>query len=510
MGIGNRLFGWLENSALAWGPRLAVWLALVPVRAMVNLMETLENDAREDTADIIIMLRDNQYMPAPVKRMLASVSGQPHFWHIFVMIAAAILMLPPMIFALCQPLARLVNYEQDRGLQSGRIDPASGVTAMLRDEKHRDLVESDLRDLGNTDERIEAYLDAARPVLSPAQVRDLIHRHPEDKAKYIAELRRGGWRDADIEMLGQIFPAIPPMPDMIRFADFGSFDERIIELWREYYDAPGWITEPMSLLGIAGEWANKYWFSHWRQPGRFELGEMHRRGQIDDETVKNAYLTQGFTPFWQDELLKLVANPLTRVDIRRMHAEGMLTDEELSGAYRAVGFYDRNNELMVEFTKRYNAEGDRDLTKTEILKAFKGLGITRAEATTMLGEINYGPDEIDFLLSSIEFRDSEEFRELTTSGVRQLYVSGIIGRTEVTSRLVAINYGAPEIAHLLDLWDLQAEPAIRKPTRSQLDKFLELGIIDSATWSREMALQGYSDRYTQWFAQALSAKLEDT
>ncbi|GAI76368.1 unnamed protein product, partial [marine sediment metagenome] len=101
---------------------------------------------------------------------------------------------------------------------------------------------------------------------------------------------------------------------------------------------PGWVSDPMSLIGITNEpprdWANKYWFSHWIQPGRFELGEIYRRGLLGEpligqeevggaggegeaeKMVKLAYRTMGYSPFWQDMLLELVREVPTRVDVR--------------------------------------------------------------------------------------------------------------------------------------------------------------------------------------------------
>jgi len=261
---------------------------------------------------------------------------------------------------------------------------------------------------------------------------------------------------------------IPPLPDMIRFADFGSFDPEIIEAWREFYDAPGWIREPMSLSGIGGDWANKYWFSHWRQPGRYELGELHRRGLIDDDTVKKAYLTQGFTSFWQGHLLELVKEPWTRVDVRRMWDMRTIDETQLRKAYRAVGYYDEQLEGMVLWTKIYVAfpdliarwtkgwitidevrsqltglgmpperveemiqmkikpeepgrvEEGRALTKTEIYKGVKKELISWGEGIELLRDLGYDENEADYILSvnvgALEGSPEtyEEFKDWTT------------------------------------------------------------------------------------------------
>lgn len=276
-----------------------------------------------------------------------------------------------------------------------------------------------------------------------------------------------GVTPARIAFLKELAHILPPLADMVRFADFGAFDPAVIEMWREFYDAPGWITEPMSKIGITGDWANKYWFSHWRQPGRFELGELHKRGQIDDATVKNAYLTQGYSSFWQDKLLELVKEVPTRVDIRRWWDMRVIDEAELRELYHAQGYYGRWLDLYVLWTKVYVAFPDlvtrwqngwinlddvrselvglgmptdrveemiqtklkavepertaneRDLTKAEIVKGVKKEYITWGEGIELLMELGYDEAEADYILAiNVAVLEGSpetlpEFKELT-------------------------------------------------------------------------------------------------
>jgi hypothetical protein len=219
--------------------------------------------------------------------------------------------------------------------------------------------------------------------------------------------------------------------------------------------------------------------------------------------VKNAYLTQGFSSYWQDLLLKLVEEPLTRVDIRRMHKLGLLTDAELSKAYKAVGFYGENNQRMVEFTKRYNqgttVAGDRDLTKTDILRLFGERIITETEARTRLSELDYSADEISYLLDLYSQDAAIKTRDLTLTQVKNLYQMGLRNKTEVTQFLTKFGYDSDEILAIYDLWDWEKPAKTARPTRAQLDSFIANGIIDLQTWSDEYGALGYDMKYQEWY-----------
>ncbi|GAH44616.1 unnamed protein product, partial [marine sediment metagenome] len=139
----------------------------------------------------------------------------------------------------------------------------------------------------------------------PGETTNLWLRGFPDEAeaeRWFEDLKDQGFDDRRVEAIKELAHIIPPLADMVRFADFSAFDEEVIAAWREFYDAPEWIKKPFELIGVTGDWADKYWFSHWIQPGRYELGELHRRELVDDDGVKLAYKTMGYSAYWQDLL----------------------------------------------------------------------------------------------------------------------------------------------------------------------------------------------------------------
>ena len=357
--------------------------------------------------------------------------------------------------------------------------------------------------------------------LDPESVKQIWLRAKTEYEKWWKDLRDQGWDEDRINVLKELANIIPPLADMVRFADFGAFDPEIIAKWREFYDAPAWIREPMSLIGITQDWANKYWFSHWRQPGRYELGEMRRRDLIDDDTVLKAYLTQGFSEFWQNLLLKLAWEPYTRVDVRRMYKVGVLERADLERAYRDLGYDEEKAKNLADFTEKYYArppaseedEEDReiarvrDLTRTDMTDGYRRGMLARPEATEMLSTIGYEPDEIDFYLDREDLKRDQGLKDAYASNYRQLYVTGIVDDEVVKSDLTTLGLESAEVDELLKLWYIERIRRLERPTRTSLASFLRKGIITEQEFEGEMAGLGYSDKYTAWYLEEVMEQI---
>ncbi|MBA7685336.1 hypothetical protein ES703_93759 [subsurface metagenome] len=368
-----------------------------------------------------------------------------------------------LIDAALLPLA----YAYNKKTQNVILTPDQYLMAWLRDKIAPEYLKESLYAVGLQDSDHAILKDLTQIRLDPATITRIWLRDKEKYEKLWKDLKQQGWTEDRIEVAKELAKIIPPLPDMVRFADYSAFDPEVIERWREFYDAPDWIRAPFSLLGVEADWADKYWFSHWVQPGRFELSELHRRDLISDDDVKLAYRTMGYSPFWQEYLLKLVRAVPTRVDVRRWWDMRTIDEARLREVYHAQGYYDKDLDDYVLWTKVYVAFPDliarwkngyitveevkteltglgmpaarvdemietkmkavqpertakeRDLTKSEIVKGVKKELIGWDEGVELLTDLGYDNDEADYILSvniAVEAGSPEtyaEFKELT-------------------------------------------------------------------------------------------------
>lgn len=492
-----------------WQTKLANFFGRLIGRAILTFVDLLDLALKPFLAPWVKGLRDDPDIPPDLKPALARYlkDGTPAMAMFGLGMAGGAA--GGVASAAMSPWLELIKRSKATHFPFMNFDYMLALAGWLRGVMDDDFVKSELKHLGWSEEKIEMFKKLVWMRLDPIFVQQIWLR---DKGKYEhlwKDLHDIGWDDERIDVYKELAHIVPPVADMVRFADFGSFDPHIIELWRKFYDAPEWIKAPMAKAGITGEWADKYWFSHWTQPGRYELGLMRRRDYIDDETVKNAYLTQGYSSFWQELLLKLVWEPYTRVDVRRMYKVGVLDEAGVKRAYMDLGYDDEKAAKLTEFTLKYYGRDEddvedeqekiRELTRADICDGYRRGVFTAAEAGELLAKLAYTPESIQFYIDRENLKKDQALKDAYATNYRQLFVIGLKDADSVKSELVELGLLPGEVDEYLKVWYVEKLRRQAKPSRTDLARFLKKEIITEATWRQSMADLGYGDKYIEWY-----------
>jgi len=426
MGISDRINGWVDNRRDAWGDALGNFLLGTISKGVTKFTEDLEPGIIDQVKESVQQVIDNPATPPETKRMLEKSIQEGNIFHVVMGWVLTVLGLLPALFGLGRPLGNVFNHAQELNMRSQILTLEQVIAIWLRDKPNNEKWFEDLKYFGFDDERIEV-----------------------------------------IKELGKI---LPPLADMVRFADFSAFDPEVIEKWREFYDAPDWISQPMSLLGITNEeprdWANKYWFSHFVQPGRFELGEMYRRGLLGkplvgqdevgggstegeaEDTIKLAYKTMGYSSFWQDRLLELVREVPTRVDVRRWWDMRTIDEAELRSIYQRQGYFGKDLENYITWTKVY--------TDFPVLLArWKNGWITEDEIRARVLELGMPAERVEHMIQEkirpeVQ-KDVAEALELTKTETYKGILAGKITRDEGVEIIMRLGKNRTTAEFLVDL-----------------------------------------------------------
>lgn len=399
-----------------------------------------------------------------------------------------------------------IDYALKAAIQPSLLDVKSIIDVERRVAGTEEFTDQEWLWTGFSPQRRDYLREVTRPLLGLQELQLIYNRFP-NAADYIDNvLIEYGFKPADITYLELTFAKYPGLQDLITMAVREAFSPEIIDKFQLGADFPEGFAEEAKKQGLDPEWARRYWYAHWNLPSINQGFEMLHRGLIDRDELDVLLRTQDVMPYWRERLVQIAFRPLTRVDVRRMHALGTLDRDQVKKAYKDIGYNEENAELMTQFTEQYNQVSDRELTKTEILQLYKKGTLEYDDSLEFLVELGYDQDTAAWLLEEQAAAVTEDNRNLSLTQVKKMYFAGVITRGEATGRLAELNYTADDIERVYSLWELEAEPNIRTPSRTDLEKFYEAGIIDDDTWFDQMLNLGYTEEAIVWYFLLMTAQ----
>lgn len=465
-----------------------------------------------------------------------------------------------------QTMMQITSQSDQYNLQSQTTphpaDKDSLIRAMIIDPSRTSENRKQLGRLGYSKEQIDNLILAYYQTYQEDTIRDLYLRGELDKNKMYERMRELGYTDTRIGEITQTWQLIPPPNDLVRFAYRALFSQETRNRWPWMFETPPGFPEWMEKHGYSREWSEMYWAAHWQQPGLQQTFEMLHREDPDNpgnriislDDVKYALEARGFSEFWQDKLTKISYQPYTRVDIRRMHREGVLSSDDLVNALMEIGYNEEKAINMAKFYIKWNEQGNSDLTRSTVTNSYSEGLISREEALTLLKQQGYGEDSADFYLTLEDYEKEKYYQDLYIENIRERYLQNRISTREATEQLYSLEIPAREADAMIQNWELKRYqyeriPSLtdltefynrgfidrptfnrymkqhgydsesinlymkavespqqrtgRTPSRTDLEKFYMAGVIDKQTWWDEMRIQGYQDKYIEWYMKML-------
>lgn len=291
----------------------------------------------------------------------------------------------------------------------------------------------------------------------------------------------------------------PNPQDLIRFAVREVYTPAVVEKFGQMEDLPDAFLEAAAKAGVPKEQARNFWGAHWLLPSTGQAFEMFQRDVIDDPTLDMLLKALDIMPFWRDKLKQIAYLPLTRVDVRRMHAMGVLTDEQTYDAYRYHGNSPENAKKMLEFTKQYNSDETKGITRASVMKAYT-IGLLNFEQLKeYLGMLGYGEEIVNFWADMAEYEKSVAELEVSKTELEAQYKSGLIDLSTYRQSLegydVPAHYVATAISQAVEK---QSEKA-KLPSRTDLEGWLKIGVITDKYYKDEMLRIGYQQEHIEFY-----------
>lgn len=352
---------------------------------------------------------------------------------------------------------------------------------------------------GYSEEAIDILFISKYRMYEEFQIQALWLRKDIDDAKMYQRMRELGYTDTRIGELVKLWVIIPPVQDILTMVAHEAFEPDAVQQMGLEDEFPSAQASWLSKQGLSDFWQRKYWASHWEQPS-IQMGfEMLHRGVIDRDTLDMLFRTVELPPYWRDKLTQIAYQPYTRVDVRRMYDMGVLGDEELQTAYTDIGYDTAHAEKMVEFTKRYVQDPDRDLTKGEILKGYRNKLLTRTDTVVLLTDIRYSEAQASYYVELEDYRELEDIQTAAIATIKTKYTNNLIDRADAQRLLDALNLPAAQVTLWLEKWDVSLIEFPKLPSRTDLEKFYIAGVISADIYHTEMLRLGWGSTYISWY-----------
>jgi len=383
--------------------------------------------------------------------------------------------------------------------------PGEVIKAAFIDPSRYEQVIKALQQNGLSQEDIDLLFVNNYALYTEQYVRALYFRGAltiEEANNRLSEL---GYTDDRIKELKQGWKVIPGIQDLVMMQAKEAFEPDLISKYGLGAEEPTDIYEWTRKQGMDDEWTQKYWSSHWQHASYNQVMEMLHRGYIKEEDVYDWYRLVEIPPYWRDLLTKIAYSPYTRVDVRRMHAAGVIGDDELVQAMKDIGYDQEKAPKMAEFYKRFNAGAAKELSRTDIEKAYEDGDLSYTQAAGALASIGYDEALADFYISRIELEKQRATRLERIDLTKEKLLSNLIDISKARNLLVSYGVEIVRINELIDRWQVLLIKNAKLPSKTDLDKFVRSKVIDHDGYFLEMGKLGYSEYYINLYWKYLEA-----
>jgi len=384
------------------------------------------------------------------------------------------------------------RFAAERDFRTARLSPGDLFTAMRKNQLSWETTRSYLLDAGWPDDIIKAM---PRILENPIPLSDIVsayYRKIFDETKLGDILSEQGYNTIHIGYIKELIKQIPPVQDLIRMAVRDTWNEKAVAQYGYDEDYPSEVGEWTAKQGIGADWAKRYWRAHWELPSPNMLYEMMHRGVITEDEARTALRIADYPKFWRDKLMKISYRVFTRVDTRRMYARGVLSAEDVYNEYKAQGYDNTRAAQMRDWTIAEYQSKEKELSKSDILNAYKDSIISYDDAKKYLIDLKYSALDAWIILARVTLEKTTAYDKELVENVRLLYVSNRISETEVYARLGEIAPPAGFVQDKLRLWRLQRARQTTALTITEIKEAFLAGLLNNDNVLDKLPRLGYS------------------
>jgi len=397
------------------------------------------------------------------------------------------------------PLFRGLQYETNTKVQNEIYDISMLVNLRIRGiMKHEDYLKyMTMFSLDKT--KAEDMLNGSYALLSAGDIQTMYNRgllNEEECKKRLAEM---GYKETEANEVLKLAGYIPSVADFVTFAVREVFSPETAKLYGQFEDYPANFEANAKLSGLNPEYAKYYWAAHWDLPSYSQGIEMYHRGIIDFDGLKGLLKALDVMPYWREKMITLAETPFTRVDVRRMYKLGVMDVMEITKAYMDLGYSQDKASKLAQFAVFEATEGTKDLSKSEVIACYENGLLTRGDAGNTIQEMGFSKEEAELLLQTNDIKRNRQFTTQFIGALKKEYLAYRLTEDDARIYLNKLNIAAAAIDELILTWTLDLQPKTAKPTKAEILKWWNAGLLTTAGTVDELRALGYPDKYIELY-----------
>lgn len=474
--------------------------------AVDNIFENLERPAIDIAGPFVDRLLSMPDLPPDVRRILESARSGQHQIGIMSVVAIIIGVVITLGPAAVSPLSRLVQYVSNHIFKPMRLPFDVWRVATLRDPGQREQMLKELNDQGWTNSQVATAEIASQTKMGINDWLSLYVRGEITDDQLTNRARVTGFDVTELPFLRKLTQQIPGPGDQVRFSVREAYDEEKVQAYGYDSGFPVEFADWMEKLGYDRRWALYYWRSHWELPS-VQMGfELLQRQIITRDELRSLMRALDIAPGWIEKLISLSYKTYTRVDTRRMYAAGVLNEQEVVKSYLDQGYSSDHAQKLALWTIQDAVNEEAGLTRASVQKSYAKGRLTRQEAIDLLVKMGTSREVSDFILEQADLDREDDLldREIDTVGKR--FKNGQLSESTVYTELGKLGVQGEEVRVLVAEWKASRSSTVRRPSKADLERFFDQGVLDLTTYRDQLGLLGYDTEYVAWYVASLAVE----
>lgn len=349
-------------------------------------------------------------------------------------------------------------------------------------------------------------------LLDPGTLLQAELRNPKVSEVSDDELGKQGFSDAQIKIMRDMQVFYPGASDIVLFALREAYDDKVAAQFGtddNLGTVLGASAAQRKAAGLTDDMFKLFWRSHWDLPGIQQAFDMFHRGLINEDALKTLLRVKDIMPFFQDKLLGISYNLLTRVDVRRMHKIGLFDEKELTSRYSKMGYSPDDAKIMTQFTVEYNkdpeesdktaSDKERELTKSDILQAFRDKFIDDSKASSYLSDIGYSDVAVKMIVQRELNSQNMKVLNALIKTYESMYIKGLSTKDETIEELQKVPVPTDQIKSMFILWDLEKASKVDLPSKTDILSWHKKGFIDDDRAAELLAMIGTQEEFIPFY-----------